>query len=92
MNNNMEFDPWVTEPAFELDRIKNGVDEPEREHVLNQYVGFLIGKEKCSWSDLVITISQWNLLNRPPFDQLELMVKLEDCWNRWADPWQIEPE
>jgi len=84
-------DPWELDEGFDLDRIKLGVDESERLHAFHQYVGYLIGKG-CPWGKLVEIITDWNGRNRPPFRQDELMTMLKECWQNWADPWQLEDD
>ncbi|MBN2239019.1 MAG: hypothetical protein JW712_04540 [Dehalococcoidales bacterium] len=91
MDNTIDFDPWETEPPFELDRIREGVNKDEREHVLHQYVGYLIGK-KYSWNNLKAIIIDWNTKNRPPFPDDMLMKMLIKCWKNWSDPWLLDEE
>lgn len=57
---------------FNLDRIKDGVNEGSRHNAALSYSVFLLGRIKLDFDVVWFELQRWNALNKPPISEKEL--------------------
>jgi hypothetical protein len=67
---------------FELEKVRQGVPKGKRHLTLKQYLGWMV-KENYTKENAKETILTWNMLNRPPIPESEIIYDFERFWALW---------